>query len=235
MVLGLLVDVPELRVPVRVLVPLQRLGVALQAEAILAQQAADRRRRHRMPLPGQLASQMPQRLGRPPQRRFSGRRARPAPPAPAGQVPDRRSSTAALLRPPPARRTRPSGNGSSRCSSSKTPARTVVSLTPATRATARTPPWPSSRASVASSNRRCRSFRCGISTSNLSDSCSRASAVMLIPPHQTTNTKTTTYFFTVPSAHQPGQNHPRRPAAGLGHAARPRLVLIRTVGPPPVS
>ena len=70
MVLGLLVDVPELRIPVRVLVPLQRLGVALQAEAILAQQAADRGRRHRVPLPGQLAGQVPQRLGRPPQRRL---------------------------------------------------------------------------------------------------------------------------------------------------------------------
>jgi hypothetical protein len=60
MVLGLLVDVPELRVPVRVLVSLQRLGVALQAEAVLAQQAAGHGRRHRMPPPGQLARQVPQ-------------------------------------------------------------------------------------------------------------------------------------------------------------------------------
>jgi hypothetical protein len=54
---------------------------------------------------------------------------------------------------------RPSGNGSWPSSSSKTPLRTVASLTPATWATARTPPCPSNRASAASSNRRCRSFR----------------------------------------------------------------------------
>jgi hypothetical protein len=64
------VDVPELRAPVRVPTSLQRLGVALQAEAIAAQQAAHRGRRHPMPPPGQLAGQLPQRPGRPPQRRF---------------------------------------------------------------------------------------------------------------------------------------------------------------------
>nr|WP_259465886.1 hypothetical protein [Rhodococcus opacus] len=35
----------------------------------------------------------------------------------------------------------------------------MVSLTPTARATARTPPWPSDRASVANAKRRCRSFR----------------------------------------------------------------------------
>ena len=48
---------------------LQGLGGALQAEALLAQQPADRGRRHRMPPPGQLCGEVPQRLGRPPQRR----------------------------------------------------------------------------------------------------------------------------------------------------------------------
>ena len=60
-----------------------------------------------------------------------------------------------LLRPPPSRRTRPSGSASPPSSSSNTPFRTVDSLTPATRATARTPPCPSNRASAANSNRRC--------------------------------------------------------------------------------
>ena len=168
-VLGLLVDVPELRIPVRMLVPLQRLGVALQAEAILPQQAADRGRRHRMPLPGQLAGQVPQRLGRPPQRRFRVAALVRLHQRQQGRHQTRIQRRSALAAPAPAPHP-PLGERLLPSSSSKTPARTVVSLTPATRATARTPPCPSSRASVASSNRRCRSFRCGISTSNRSDS-----------------------------------------------------------------
>jgi putative transposase len=50
------------------------------------------------------------------------------------------SWVAALLRPPPLRRARSGGKGSSPPSSSNTPLRTVVTLTPATSATARTPP-----------------------------------------------------------------------------------------------
>ena len=41
MLSGLLVEVPELGVPVRELVPLDRLGVALQAEALCMQQVTD--------------------------------------------------------------------------------------------------------------------------------------------------------------------------------------------------
>ena len=67
---GLLADVPELRIPVRMLFPLQDLGVALQAEPVVPQQPAHRGRRRPVPLPAQLTSQMPQRLGRPPQRRL---------------------------------------------------------------------------------------------------------------------------------------------------------------------
>ena len=64
-----------------------------------------------------------------------------------------RSCALSRLRPPPARRTRPTGSGSSPESNSSTPRRTVVALTAAASATARTPPWPNSRASVASANR----------------------------------------------------------------------------------
>ena len=63
-------------------------------------------------------------------------------------------SASAPLRPPPGRRTRPVGAGCSPASNSNTPLRTVVSLTPTARATARTPPWPSDRASVANAKRR---------------------------------------------------------------------------------
>jgi hypothetical protein len=66
----LLTDVTELRVPVRVLGSLERLGGALQAETRLAQQPAHRRRRYPVSLPGQLLSEMPQRLSCPPQRRL---------------------------------------------------------------------------------------------------------------------------------------------------------------------
>ena len=60
MCLGLLVDVPELRIPVRMLFPLQGLGVGLQAKPALSQQPAHRRRGDRMPLTGQFLGQIPQ-------------------------------------------------------------------------------------------------------------------------------------------------------------------------------
>src|SRR6266496_3343333 len=66
----LLVDEPELPIPVRVLLSLHRLGVALQAVAIFFQQPPHRVRRHRMPRRCQLTSQLLRRLRRPPQRRL---------------------------------------------------------------------------------------------------------------------------------------------------------------------
>ena len=69
-VFDLLVDIPELRIPVGMLGALQGLGIGLQAEASPAQQPSHRRSRDPMPLPGQLPGQAPQRLGRPPQRRL---------------------------------------------------------------------------------------------------------------------------------------------------------------------
>jgi hypothetical protein len=69
MVLDLLVEVAELGIPVGVLDAFQRLDVGLEAEPFPLQQSAHRRGGDRMALPGQLLGQVPQRLGRPPQRR----------------------------------------------------------------------------------------------------------------------------------------------------------------------
>jgi hypothetical protein len=60
MVFDLLVDVPELRIPVRVLAAFEGLGVALQAEALFMQQIRDRISRDPVPLAGELRSQHPQ-------------------------------------------------------------------------------------------------------------------------------------------------------------------------------
>jgi hypothetical protein len=65
----LLVDVTELRVPVRVLLALDGLGVGLQAEPLLPQQVTDGVRRDLVALAGQFRRQAAGRLGRPPQRR----------------------------------------------------------------------------------------------------------------------------------------------------------------------
>jgi hypothetical protein len=54
MVLDLLVEVAKLGIPVGVLGAFERLGVGLEAEAMLPQQLADRGRRHRMSLAGEL-------------------------------------------------------------------------------------------------------------------------------------------------------------------------------------
>jgi hypothetical protein len=62
------VEVAKLRVAVRVLGALDRLGVALQAEALLAQQVTDGVGGHPVPGPGQLLGQQPGRFRRPPQR-----------------------------------------------------------------------------------------------------------------------------------------------------------------------
>ena len=62
-------DVTELRVPVRVLLSLDGLGVALQAEPLGPQQIADGVRRDLMTLGCQLGRQLPRGLRRPPQRR----------------------------------------------------------------------------------------------------------------------------------------------------------------------
>src|SRR5205085_7472091 len=130
---------------------LKGLGVGLQAEALLPEQIAHGVRADPMPLPGEFVSQFAGGLHRPAQR---GHRipahVRSTSASSAGRSPE--STSAAFLRPPPRRRTRPSG--ASPASNSSTPLRTVVSLLPAARATTRTPPCPRIRAS-APINRRC--------------------------------------------------------------------------------
>ncbi len=64
----LLVEVVELCVPVGVLLAFQRLGIALQAEALLAQQVAHRVRGDPVALPGQLLGQLAGGFGGPAQR-----------------------------------------------------------------------------------------------------------------------------------------------------------------------
>jgi len=65
----LLVEVTELGIPVRDLVALDGLGVALQAEACLPQQVSHRVGARPVTLPGELGRQGAQRPCRPPQRR----------------------------------------------------------------------------------------------------------------------------------------------------------------------
>jgi hypothetical protein len=67
--LDLLIEVPELRVPVLVLLPLDGLGVALQAEPPGPQQVTDGIRADPVTLAGQLVRPGAGRLRRPPQRR----------------------------------------------------------------------------------------------------------------------------------------------------------------------
>jgi hypothetical protein len=69
MLLDLLVYIPELRVPVRVPLAFEGLGVALQAEALGPQQVTDGVGADRVAPAGQLARQVAGGLRRPPQRR----------------------------------------------------------------------------------------------------------------------------------------------------------------------
>jgi hypothetical protein len=65
---GLRVDVPKLRIPVRVLRTFEDLDVGLQAETVVPQQIPDQWSRYPMPGRGQLAREDTGRLRRPPQR-----------------------------------------------------------------------------------------------------------------------------------------------------------------------
>ena len=69
MLLDLFVEVAELRVPVRALLALDGLGVALQAEALLAQQVTDGAGAYPVALAGELGGKRAGRLRRPAQRR----------------------------------------------------------------------------------------------------------------------------------------------------------------------
>ena len=107
--LDLLVDVAELRVPVRVPLALDGLGVALQAEPLLPQQVTDGVGAADGPggsalLPGHGSTSLLTAAA------TSGRPAHPAAPAPAAPGAARGSASAARLRPAPGRRARPSGS-----------------------------------------------------------------------------------------------------------------------------
>ena len=137
---GLLVDVPELRVPVRVLLALDGLGVALQAEPLLVQQVTDRVRADLVALAGQLGRQRPGRLDRPPQRRH-----RIAPLIRLDQRQQRREQPRIQVGGPLAAPARAGGPGPAAPrpdSSSATPSDTVPSRIPAARATSPDPAMP---------------------------------------------------------------------------------------------
>ena len=128
MLLDLLVDVPELRIPVRVPLALDRLGVALQAEPLGPQQVTDGVGADPVPLAGSAPPAslrvdfVVHRSGDIGSPRSSGSTRASS----AGRSPGSRS--AGRLRPPPGRRARPSGSAPE--SSSATPRDTVASRTP---------------------------------------------------------------------------------------------------------
>jgi hypothetical protein len=162
MLLGLLVHIPELRVPVGMLGTLLGLEGALQRVALLLEQPPDGVVGDLEPLPGKGVGELAGRLARPPQRRLG---------VPAGVRVDQlvqglqqaRVTLGQPLGPPPGRRMRPPGSGGS--SSSRTPAYTVGRDSPLTLAMRAPPPCPSARAAAPASRRRCFSVRWGATSS----------------------------------------------------------------------
>ena len=188
---GLLADVTELGVPVRVPLALDGLGVALQAEPLGPQQITDSVRGDPPPLAAQLRRQGTGGLRGPPQRRH-----RITPLIRLDQRQQRRAQPRVQIRgpltPPPGLRTLPSG--SSPESSSLTPSDTVASRTPAARATSRIPPCPSTRASAPISSRRCRSSRCGKIAPNFAASISLVNVITPIAHQHPRSQEATGYF-----------------------------------------
>ena len=156
-------NVPELGVPVGMLVALQGLGVGLQAVAGLVQQPLHQRRRRPMALPTQLVGQRAQRLAGPAQRRH-----RITPRLRLDQRIQRLDQARVQFLGPFAAPAR--GAGAAHLQGLR-----VIQLVPApphvsgdtstAAATIRTPPLPSSRASAPSQTLRCRSVRCGLTAS----------------------------------------------------------------------
>src|SRR4051812_45229645 len=129
------------------------------------------------------------------------------------------------LRPPPARRTRPSG--ACPVSSSATPWEILDRDAPLAWATAAIPPWPSARASPASTNRCCRSSRCGNTAANLARNDSTTSACTATTTSWPTESQTEWLFLGEPLGAAPnlagrGDHRQRHPApavtASLGYA-----------------
>src|SRR3954466_11158111 len=171
--LGVVVEVAELGVPVGTLGALEGLGVGLQAEAMLAQQPGHRVRADPVTRAAQLGGQpagdsVGQHNG------GQGAPRRGAPTGASSAASSAGSVAVSGLRPPPARRTRPSG--ACPASSSATPWEILDRDAPLAWATAAIPPWPSARAPPASTNRCCRSSRCGNTAANLARNDSTTSA-----------------------------------------------------------
>ena len=103
-------------------------------------------------------------------------------------------ASSAFFRPPPGRRDRPRGSPSSLPASiSATPAATVVSGTPAARATTAIPPCPSARASDPRYTRHVRSSATFRITANFAASTATASSGTAIANPDTPKPETTTY------------------------------------------
>jgi hypothetical protein len=102
-------------------------------------------------------------------------------------------ASSAFFRPPPGRRDRPGGSPSSLPASiSATPAETMVSDTPAARATAAIPPYPSARASDPRYTRHVRSSATCRITANFAVSTATTSSGTAIAHPDTPNSETTT-------------------------------------------
>lgn len=147
----LLVELVELIVAVGALGALQRFDVALQAETLLAQQVRDHIRTDLVARVVNSAARLRadrvvHRSGDIGSPRSSGSTNASNAGTKPGSLSDNR------LRPPPGRRTRPSGACPD--SNSVTPSDTVASRIPAVRATNRIPPCPHDLASAATANRR---------------------------------------------------------------------------------
>src|SRR3954454_52145 len=181
---------------------LEGLGVGLQAEALLAQQPGHRVRTHPVStdpvtraaqLGGQpTGGQLVQHNGEHGSPRRGGSTSASSAASSAGSV------AVSGLRPPPSRRTRPSG--ACPVSSSATPWEILDRDAPLAWATAAIPPWPSARASPASTNRCCRSSRCGNTAANLARNDSTTSACTATTTSWPTESQTEWLFLGEPLA-----------------------------------
>src|SRR4051794_20503073 len=125
------------------------------------------------------------------------------------------------LRPPPARRTRPSG--ACPASSSATPWEILDRDAPLAWATAAIPPWPSERASPARTNRCCRSSRCGNTAASFASNDFTTSACTATTTSWPTESQIEWLFIGEPlmQGHWPGWGR----AAALPEARRKGLHL----------
>ena len=219
------VDIPELRVPVRVLIALERFAVGLQTVARIVEHPVHRALADLMAGRPKLLRQMRGTAACPAQ--WTGRvAARTDLPLKSGQKP---CAVSGFL-PPPGLRNR-SGSSSGNRSSSLIPAWMVVLDIPVASATRAMPPRPIARASTAAQRRRVRSSSKGLSATNLAcTTCVTACSMTwnITHPHN----QTTILFWrksllpssaTLPllDALHPAAATPRPAAGGSLRAAKP--------------